>query len=74
MGTASRTRKGNHAAAGLADRFHFWTVGFHGAEEECLRSRVRNSPLCEKQIVITPEKRSFRIRLKQEHAKATAAQ
>lgn len=27
----------------------------------------------ENQIAITPEKRSFRIRLKQEHAKATAA-
>jgi Winged helix-turn-helix domain (DUF2582) len=27
----------------------------------------------EDQIVITPEKRSFRIRLKQEHAKATGA-
>ncbi len=27
----------------------------------------------ENQIVITPEKRSFRIRLRQEHAKATGA-
>jgi Winged helix-turn-helix domain (DUF2582) len=27
----------------------------------------------EDQIVITPEKRSFRIRLRQEHAKATGA-